>query len=152
MRKPRPLSIVLVLAALALCLADARAVERPGPQASPGIYTEPQLIELLKKIYDWPAFEKLVFITVDGQYFIFGGGEPNEVTIKFRDLIRTLARKGQSLKTVTNIVHNHKREFVDFSPADLILYEQLRKLGFTGKFQIFYPQTDKIKTLERRRR
>jgi len=130
---------------LVLCVGLARA----GTDGA-AFYTEPQLIELLKKIYDWPAYEKLVFITADGQTFIFGGGDPNEVTIKFSYLIRTLARKGQDFGTVTNIVHNHKREFVDFSPADIVLCEQLRKLGFTGEFQIFFPQTDKIKTLKRR--
>ena len=142
-------SVVLLLIGLAFALSGTALGQSPPP-AAPCFYTEPQLIELLKKIYDWPAFEKLVFITADGQAFIFGGGEPNEVTIKFSYLIRTLARKGQDLGTVTNIVHNHKREFVDFSLADIILCEQFRKLGFTGEFQIFFPQTGKIKALKRK--
>ena len=111
--------------------------------------SEPQLLDVLKKIYDWPAYEKLVFITADGQIFIFGSGEPDGVTVRFYELIKTLARKGQDLGTVTNVVHNHKRG-LDFSLPDLVLYEKLKKLGFAGKFQIFYPHSGKLKTLEKR--
>ena len=110
--------------------------------------SESQLVDALKKIYDWPAYEKLVFVTADGQFFVFGSGDPDSVTVRFYEIVKTLARKGQDFGTVTNIVHNHKRG-LDFSLPDLVLYEKFKKLGFTGKFQIFYPHSGKLKTLEK---
>lgn len=148
----RPLSVVLVLAGLALCPADGWAAERPGPQAALAFYTEPQLIELLTKIFaDWQGdkSEKLIFITSDGQVFIFGNGGPNAVSVSLLSIIRTLAREGQHLGTVTNIVHSHK--WPDgFSPTDVALCQTLRKVGFIGAFQLFYPGPRRIKTLKRR--
>ena len=145
----RPLSALLLLAVLGLCLVDGWAAGRPDLQAGPGFYTEPQLIELLTKVFAWPAYEKLVFITASGQVFTFGSGEEKRVTIDLLDIIETLSRKGESLGTVTNIIHNHTRG-VDFSLPDIATCGALRKRGFTGAFQLFYPQTRRIKTLKRR--
>lgn len=148
----RPLSVVLLLASLGLCLVDGWAAERPGPQAAAGFYAEPQLVELLVKTFpDWQGdkSEKLIFITEDGQVFTFGGGDPNAVSVSLLNIIRTLARQGQHLGTVTNIVHSHK--WPDgFSPIDVELCKTLRKVGFIGAFQLFYPETRRIKTLKRR--
>ena len=145
----RPLSVVLLLASLGLCLVDGWAAEQADPQAAAGFYTEPQLLKLLIKVFSGLASEKLVFITADGQVFPFGSGDRRGVAIKLTDISRALALKGQSLRTVTNIIHNHQPG-EDFSRADLVLCERLRGFGFAGEFQLFYPRTGQIRTLKRR--
>jgi len=148
----RPLSLALLLIGLGVCLVDGRAVDRRGPQAAAGFYAEPQLIELLTKVFaDWQGdkSEKLIFITADGQVFIFRNHDPHAVSINLLDIIKTLARKGQHLGTVSNIIHSHK--WPDgFSPTDVALCKTLRKVGFTGAFQLFYPEPRRIKILKRR--
>ena len=150
----RPLSVVLVLAALGLCLVDGWAAGRPALQARAEPYTEPQLVELLAKVFvHWRGdkAEKFIFITEDGQVFTFGGDDPNAVSVSLFNIIRSLARGGQHLGTVTNVVHNHNfRLGGDFSPGDIAACKTLRKHGFTGKFQIFYPVSWRIITLKGR--
>lgn len=145
----QPLSVVLLLASLGLCLVDGWAVGRRGPQTASGFYTEPQLLKFLLKVFSGLTSEKLVFIAADGQVFSFGSGDRRGVAVKLTDVSRALALKGQSLRTVTNVIHNHQPG-EDFSRADLVLCEQLRKLGFAGEFQLFYPRTGRIITLKRR--
>lgn len=143
MKKPIVLFLaVLVITALAVGVS-AQALKDP--------YTNKQLYVLLHKVFvSWPGdkSEKLVFVTADGQLFVFAGGS-HDVAASLGDVIRALARKGQSLGTVTNVVHNHERG-LGFSWTDAVLFERLKKLGFVGKFQVFYPETGKIKTLEKR--
>lgn len=141
MRKIHKIALVLFLFAVCANLVSGRATER---------YTKPQIIKLLIKTFpDWQGdkSEKLVFVVADGQVFTFGGG-PNAVSGSLLNIIRTLARKGQHLGTVTNVFHSHK--WPDgFSPTDVALCKTLRKIGFTGEFQIFYPETRRIKTLDK---
>jgi hypothetical protein len=127
------------------------ATDSPPPLE---FYTKPRLVKLLWKIYaDRHAdkSEKLVFITADGQTFVFGSGKPNAVSINLPNVIDTLARSGQSLAMVTNIVHNHnsRRPKPGFPPGDIAACEILRAAGFSGKFQIFYPVTGRIETLKK---
>ena len=142
----RTSSVILFLFGLGVSLVDGWAAEQADSPAASGFYSEPQLIELLTKIFsDWQGdkSEKLIFITEDGQAFTFGNGGPNAVSINLLDVIRTLARKGQHLGTVTNIIHSHR--WPDrFSPTDIALFKTLRKVGFAGKFQLFYPETHRI--------
>ena len=145
----RASSVILLLIGLVVNLAGGWPAQQEDPPAVSGFYTEPQLIELLTKVFAWPAYEKLVFITASGQVFTFGSGEEKRVTIDLLDIIETLSRKGESLGTATNIIHNHTRG-VDFSLPDIATCGALRKRGFTGAFQLFYPQTRRIKTLKRR--
>jgi hypothetical protein len=140
------------LAAIAVThIFPLMATDSPPPLE---FYTKPQLVKLLWKIYaDRHAdkSEKLVFITADGQTFIFGSGNPNAVSINLPAVIDTLARSGQNLASVTNIVHNHnsRRPKPGFPPGDIAACETLRAAGFGGKFQIFYPVTGRLETLER---
>jgi len=137
-------AIVLFLVVLALAgLSWAQALKEP--------YTNKQLYELLNKVfYNWlgDKSEKLVFVTADGQLFVFPG-DPAGVSVETHTIILTLARKGQGFKAVTNIVHNHSRG-VGFNEKDVIALKVFEKLGFVGKFQIFYPETGKIKTYKGR--
>jgi len=119
-----------------------------GAQALRDPYTNKQLGEVLNKIfYNWlgDKAEKLVFITADGQFFVFAG-DPGKVEVETDQLIMALARRGQSYKTVTNIIHSHNNLKAGFNERDLIALAVFKKLGFSGKFQIFYPATGRIKT------
>jgi len=137
-------AIVLFLVVLALAgLSWAQVLKEP--------YTNRQLYELLNKVfYNWlgDKSEKLVLVTADGQSFVFPG-DPAKVSVETHTIILALARKGQSFKTVTNIIHNHARG-VGFNEKDLTALQVFKKLGFVGKFQIFYPETGKIKTFKGR--
>jgi len=151
-------SVVLLLIGLAFALSGTTLGQSPPP-AAPCFYTEAQLTELLTKTFAHPHWqrdksEKLVLITANGQVFAFrgGSGDPRAISINLGKIIGALTQKGQSLGTVTNVIHNHfdPQPEDDFSSADITGYETLRKHGFTGKFQIFYPRTGKIKTLKRK--
>jgi len=108
-----------------------------------------KLIQILKKEYsDWEGnkTEKLIFICLDGQTFQFRGGGQNKISIKLADLIRTLARNGNSLMSVLAVVHNHK--WPDgFSEEDKAFLKTLRQYGFRGKFLIYYPEKCRIREL-----
>ena len=132
-----------ILSALAL-IGVAADLSKP--------YSDRELIALLKKIFiNWPGdrAERLVFITEDGQVFLFDNDDPGGVSVDRAEMSRALFLKGQSLKTVTNIIHNHaSKPGDDFSQADIGAYRTLKVLGFSGAFQIFYPTTGKLKTLK----
>jgi len=123
-------------------VANAQALKDP--------YTNKQLCELLNKIfYNWlgDKSEKLVFVTADGQLFVFGG-DPGGVSVETHAIVLALAGKGQSFKTVTNVVHPHGKK-IWFNERDLVVYRIFKKLGFSGKFQIFYPEMGRIRTYKR---
>lgn len=144
-------AIILLFISLNICLIAGRASEKKGSLITYGIYSESDIIKILKKAFsDWQGdkSEKLIFITADGQIFRFGNNDPNGISISLGNVVRTLARKGQHLGTVTNIFHNHKWEQA-FTSTDTILETTLRKLGFVGEFQLFYPETCRIKTSDK---
>lgn len=117
-------------------------------------YSDLELQALLKKIFahwPWDKSERLVFITEDGQVFLFDNEDESGVTVNRAEISRTLFLKGQSFKTVTNVIHNHpSRPGDDFSRADIEAYRTLKAMGFAGAFQIYYPTTGKIKTFKGR--
>lgn len=103
---------------------------------------------LLKNEYsDWQGNkeEKIIFFCEDGQIVRFFGGQ-NKISIRLADLIRTLARNGNSLASVQAIAHNHKWPD-DFSEEDKELFRILKRYGFSGRFLVYYPEECRIREL-----
>lgn len=108
-----------------------------------------EIIQILKKEYsDWQGnrSEKLIIFCQDGQIFRFSNNNQNRVSIRLADIIRTLARNGNSLASVSVITHNHKWPD-DFSEEDRSLLITLRKYGFRGRFLVYYPERRLVKEL-----
>ncbi len=111
--------------------------------------SDAELIQILKKEYsDWEGnrTEKLIFICQDGQILQFRGDGRNKISVKLADIIRTLARNGNSLASVSVVAHNHKWPD-DFSEEDKALFRTLWQYGFRGRFLVYYPEKGRIKEL-----
>lgn len=144
--RPAVASFLVVFLILGACLAGAGEAKKFGP------YTEAEVLEILRKAYvDWQGdkSEKLVLLADDGQVFTFAGSNQSSVSISLVGIIRTLARKEVSIWQVTDIFHNHNNPRDGFSATDEALFESLRKAGIKAGFHVFYPETRRIKTLER---
>lgn len=120
-------------------------------KSAPGMdeFSTPDLILTLKKEYsDWQGnrIEKLVFLCRDGQVVRFAGNSTNRVSVRLADIIKALARTGNTLASVSAVVHNHKWPD-DFSEEDRSLLRALRKYGFQGRFLVYYPERRIIKEL-----
>lgn len=106
------------------------------------------LVGALSQEYsDWQGnpSERFTIITDDGLLMSFGGGDRRNVAVPLGDIVRNLAYNGKNLANVKYFAHNHNRGD-DFSPTDRDTYNQLKKLGFAGEFQIFHPEKKRIKT------
>ena len=144
-----------ILAFILLLLVGTGLAGQQPPQAAAApapreFYTEEELVEVLKDIfphtYGDPS-EKLVFIAEDGQIITIGNRDPKGVTTTIRDIIKALARKGQHLGTISNVIHNHEKK-IGFNETDRAACKVLRKAGFRGKFQIYHPVSWRIRTLD----
>jgi len=132
-------------------LAPGLTADLAGQQPGPAFYTEDELTEVLKGVFaGWPGdkSEKLVFIAEDGQVIVIGNRDPKRVTTTILDIVKALARKGQHLGTITNVIHNHERK-VAINEKDMAACKVLRKAGFKGRFQVYYPESWRLKTLWR---
>jgi hypothetical protein len=104
----------------------------------------------LSKIYsDWQGnpSEKLLVITNDGKLLTFGSSEQHQVKASLADVIRQLAYNNKKLSDVAYMIHNHNKS-EKFSPIDKKVYKTLKGYGFSGKFQAYYPETKRLKTLK----
>ena len=113
-------------------------------------YQYDELMDILGKVYsDYQGndTEKLIVITDDGQPMIFESGEKHRVSLPFRDILTSLARRGKHLGQVTTMIHNHNRG-QDISSDDVAVFKKLRAVGYKGSYQVYYPEKRRLKAVK----
>jgi len=112
-------------------------------------FAEDHLLMLSKKEWaDWEGnkFEKIIFICGNDEVVRFKSDSKNRITIKLPELLKGLARAGNSLATVEAVIHAHIWP-QGFSEDDIQMYRTLCKYGFKGKFMVYYPERGILKSL-----
>lgn len=83
------------------------------------------------------AGETMLFITTDGKYVSMSSGNQTQLSFDLETLRTTLRDQAVHLYQLKSIIHNHP-EGQKESEADLKALKALRKIGFTGDYQIYW--------------
>ena len=116
-----------------------------------GPFNKKQMTQNLAKLFsDWRSdkSEKIVLVAENGKIITFTSGDKNSVRVAGSVIIQRLAQEGLTLNQVTDVFHNHHGRGQDFSPTDLALGRSLQKLGINARVHLYYPEIQRIITLE----
>ncbi len=91
--------------------------------------------------------ERMLFILDDGSALMVGGGRLGSIDLPLKKIREQLEQRGKGWANVTHTIHNHGSR-KGFSPSDHNVNTVLRKLGFAGEFQVYYPKIGIARTLK----
>ena len=98
---------------------------------------------LYKEIFTEPI-ESMMFLFVDGRFYIFTSCYPHKVEGQISAVVEYFEKKEkQQISDLVLVVHNHL-DISRFSEQDDDTYRYLKQSGFAGRFLIFYPGTEKV--------
>jgi len=100
---------------------------------------------LFKQCFKEP-FENLCLVCYDGSFFQITTHEKHRISITSVWLKEFLQKRGFMLKDVATIIHNHPIK--PFSYSDIVLYKELKRQGFQGKFCLWLNGSQKVVFLE----
>ena len=130
--------------------AGTGGVQLRGITVNAGDFDLDNYADQIRRLYTgWgaEAGETLLCVTTDGKYVAVSSGEANQIGVGLGELRDALVNNGTRFWKLKTIVHNHQGT-AEPSQTDQKVLAALRKYGFTGDYQIFDTENNKLRTVK----